>query len=230
MNADDRLTAGHRAAEARAAEVRSTSFGQDHGLSPVDRLGTWLSQRAVTRRTRLDGARWADIGCGYDAHLARGLADRAAATTVVDVALSDAVRADGRLRAIEGVLPEVLADLGDGTFDVITCISVLEHVQDDLRTVCELRRLLADGGTLVLNVPSWWGRTALEFSAFRLGLSPADEMNDHKRYYDPRDLWPLLVRAGFVPQHLSCRRHKLGLNTLAVCHVPGRPSPPGSRT
>ena len=48
---------------------------------------------------------------------------------------------------------------------------------------------------LFVNVPSWWGKTALEFSAFRLGLSPAEEMNDHRRYYDPRDLWPKLVEA-----------------------------------
>ena len=48
-------------------------------------------------------------------------------------------------------------------------------------------------------------------------------MNDHKRYYDPRDLWPMLVEAGFVPSDIRCRRHKFGLNTFAVCRVPAGP-------
>ena len=43
---------------------------------------------------------------------------------------------------------------------------------------------------------------------------------DHKAYYDPRDLWPMLVRAGFKPSLIRCHRHKLGLNTSAVCRVP----------
>ena len=73
-------------------------------------------------------------------------------------------------------------------------------------------------------MPSWRGKTALEFSAFRLGTSPVVEMDDHKTYYDPRDLWPLLVRAGFRPHAIRCFKHKFGLNTFAVC----RTSPEGN--
>ncbi len=203
------------------AEVRTASFGQEHELSPIDRLGTWMSLRAVTKHIgSLAGMRWGDIGCGFDARLATALCREAGSTTVVDVSLSEEVKAHPGLTAIEGVLPAALAAFGDDAFDLLTCISVLEHVRDDAATLCAFRRLLAPGGTMIVNVPSWWGKTALEFSAFRLGMSPVDEMNDHKRYYDPRDLWPLLVEAGFVPQHITCRRHKLGLNTLAVCRVP----------
>ena len=45
-------------------------------------------------------------------------------------------------------------------------------------------------------------------------------MNDHKCYYDVRDLWPLLVRAGFRPSDIKCFSHKFGLNTFAVCRAP----------
>jgi len=44
----------------------------------------------------------------------------------------------------------------------------------------------------------------LEYSAFRLGFSPAEEMDDHKCYYDVKDFWPLLVRAGFRPSDIRC--------------------------
>jgi hypothetical protein len=72
----------------------------------------------------------------------------------------------------------------------------------------------------LINVPTWLGKRFLELSAFRFGLSPAEEMNDHKRYYDPRDLWPMLVAAGWRPSEIRIRRHKFGLNTFAVCRVP----------
>ncbi len=99
-------------------------------------------------------------------------------------------------------------------------MSVLEHLRDDRATLGELRRITAPGGIVVVNVPTWLGKRALEFSAFRLGLSPRAEIDDHKRYYDPPELWPLLVEAGFPPSLITCRRHKFGLNTLAVCRVP----------
>ena len=42
-------------------------------------------------------------------------------------------------------------------------------------------------------------------------------MDDHKAYYDVKDFWPLLVRAGFRPSNIDCFPHKFGLNTFAVC-------------
>jgi hypothetical protein len=41
-------------------------------------------------------------------------------------------------------------------------------------------------------------------------------MDEHKMYYDKRDLWPLLVKAGFLPSKISMRYHKFGLNLFAV--------------
>jgi len=58
-------------------------------------------------------------------------------------------------------------------------------------------------------------------SAFRLGTSPAVEMDDHKMYYHESDLWPLLVRAGFKPSRLHLRYHKFGLNLFAVAQKDG---------
>jgi hypothetical protein len=41
-------------------------------------------------------------------------------------------------------------------------------------------------------------------------------MDDHKMYYDKRDLWPLLVRAGFKPSRIKLRVSQIGLNLFAV--------------
>lgn len=41
----------------------------------------------------------------------------------------------------------------DGSFDVVLCTEVLEHVPDPLATMRELVRVLAPGGTLLMTVP-----------------------------------------------------------------------------
>ena len=103
------------------------------------------------------------------------------------------------------------------SLDVVLLLSVLEHLWDADAALAELFRITAPGGVVLINVPSWRGKRFLELSAFRLGLSPRAEMDDHKRYYDPSDLWPMLVAAGFTPSRIRCHRHKFGLNTFAVC-------------
>jgi SAM-dependent methyltransferase len=201
--------------------VRERAFGEDRANSPVDRFGIWLSARSVHRHAGdLTGRRVGDFGCGHAAALGRALAPQAGSMLAIDVSLHPDVHADPAVRAIEGTLPAVLRPLPDASLDVVLCVSVLEHLDDPETTLAEFRRLLAPGGRCLLNVPTWLGKRFLEFSAFRLGLSPPEEMDDHRRYYDPKDLWPLLVRAGFLPSNIKCYRHKLGLNTFAVCRVP----------
>lgn len=198
---------------------RLTSFGQTGSLTWVDRYGVWLSARQIRRHAgSFRGRRIADLGCGYQAPLARAVAAEGAASVLaVDVALSQEARSTPRLECLEGRLPGVLAAIPDASLDMVLCVSVLEHVWDAPELLAGMHRILAADGLLLVNVPSWRGKRFLEFSAFRLGLSPAEEMDDHKIYYDPRDLWPLLVRAGFRPRRIRCFAHKFGLNTFAIC-------------
>ena len=203
-----------------AAPPRSGSYGEDREPTLVDRFGVWLSGRAVRRHAELAGRRIGDFGCGYEATFARSLLGTASEVTLVDLTLADDLKADRRVRAIEGPLPDSLSQLEAGSLDVILCLSVLEHLGEPQRMLDEIHRLLAPGGVAMINVPTWRGKRFLELSAFRFGLSPAEEMDDHKRYYDPRDLWPMLVEAGWRPSAIRVRRHKFTLNTFAVCRLP----------
>jgi 2-polyprenyl-3-methyl-5-hydroxy-6-metoxy-1,4-benzoquinol methylase len=206
----------------RSEQIRTRAFGQDARLSPVDRFGVWLSGRAIHRHVkRFDELQVGDFGCGYDARFMRTVLDDVTGAVLVDVALAPDLKTHPRVTAIEGSLPAALDDLPDESLDVVLCISALEHLSEPEDTVRSFRRLLRPEGVCLINVPSWRGKWFLEFSAFHLKLSPTGEMDDHKRYYDPRDLWPLLVDAGFKPSGITCRRHKFGLNTFAVCRAPG---------
>jgi SAM-dependent methyltransferase len=198
---------------------RAGAYGQHRRPTPVDRFGVWLSSVAVRRHADFKGRRVGDFGCGYEATFVRTVLGEVASATLIDVALADDLRRHPKVRAIEGSLPEALEELEDGSLEVILCLSVLEHLWEPQRALREMHRLLAPGGIVLINVPSWRGKRFLEFAAFRLGLSPREEMEDHKNYFDPRDLWPLLIRAGFQPSHVRCHRHKFGLNTFAACRV-----------
>lgn len=200
---------------------RTKSFGEGYQPTIVDRFGVWLSARQICRQiSDFHGLRLADFGCGYHAAFTRTVLTEVQHAVLSDVSLSAELRRHPKVIALEGQLPQVLRDLDSGSLDAILCISVLEHLWEPAATLSEFRRLLAPGGVCLLNVPSWRGKWFLEFSAFRLGLSPAEEMNDHKCYYDVCDLWPLLVRAGFRPSDIRCYSHKFGLNTFAVCRAP----------
>ena len=206
------------AVDERPRDMRMRSFGEGYDPTPVDRFGVWLSARQIRRRVgSFAGKRVADIGSGYHADFARTLASTVASLLVLDISISPAVKALPNTRAIEGQLPDSLQAIDDASLDVVICNSVLEHLWDPLQTVTEMHRIAAPGGLVLINVPNWMGKRFLELAAFRLGVSPPDEMEDHKTYFDPRDLWPLLVKAGFRPSQVRCFRHKFGLNTFAVC-------------
>ncbi len=199
---------------------RDSAYGQNRRPTVVDRFGVWLGGRTIRRNTGFDNARFADLGCGFHATFARAQLQRASSALLIDVALAEDLKRHPKVTAVEGSLLEVLPSVEQGAFDIVLCLSVLEHLWEPQEALNEVRRILAPGGVAILNVPSWLGKTFLELAAFRLGVSPADEMDEHKAYYAPRDLWPMLVRAGFKPSLIRCYRHKFGLNTSAVCRAP----------
>ncbi len=198
--------------------MRKRAYGQDYEPTAIDRLGVWLSARQIRRWAgSMAGKRIADLGCGYHAAIVRTVLPDIERAVLVDSALAADLRQSQKVTAIEGTLPDVLDQIPSATLDTVLCISVLEHLWEPLAVVEHCRRIVRPEGICLFNVPSWRGKKFLEYSAFRLGWSPRDEMDDHKTYYDVKDLWPLLVRGGFLPSRIRCFPHKFGLNTFAVC-------------
>ena len=193
--------------------------GRPGQLTLVDRFGVWLSEpkcpagRRFARRRRHRRLRvWLrghlrPLGAGQG-----GLGDarrrRRWPTTS---------SAHPKVTAVLGELP---GDPGRGartSLDVVLCLSVLEHLSEPDEALGHFHRVLRPGGVCVVNVPTWLGQAVPRVLRLPPRAQPPREMDDHKRYYDPRDLWPLLVQAGFLPHAIRCRRHKFGLNAIAVC-------------
>jgi SAM-dependent methyltransferase len=197
---------------------RQRAFGQNYKPTAVDRFGVWLSARQIRRYVgSLAGKRVGDFGCGYHATFIRSVLSEIERAVLVDSTISADLKNQSKISAIEGTLPAALHSLPEESLDVVMCVSVLEHLWEPVSVLEESLRIVRPGGICLFNVPSWRGKWFLEYSAFQLGLSPKDEMDDHKNYYDVKDFWPLLVRAGFLPSNIRCFSHKFGLNTFAVC-------------
>jgi SAM-dependent methyltransferase len=140
-------------------------------VTAVDRLGTWLSRRAILRATggRRDLA-VLELGCGHAARNLLAIEDRARIMVGVDFNIAPELRTRAGFTAIEQPVDAALPLLQGRKFDLILVISVLEHLWNPVETLSRCRELLASGGVLLINVPTWAGKTFLEFSAFRLGL------------------------------------------------------------
>jgi SAM-dependent methyltransferase len=192
------------------------SYGQ-HGLTPVDRLGIWLSRRAIRRdlpsRNDLEVL---ELGCGYRASQLTALEPKLKRGIGVDFQIAPELQTLEKFTFHEGAIEETLETLEGETVDVVMLISVLEHLIEPQFVIQSAWRLLRNSGLLRINVPTWNGKWFLELSAFRFGFSPKVEIDDHKMYYDKRDLWPMLVRGGFRPSQIRLRYHKFGLNLFAV--------------
>ena len=197
---------------------RKHAFAENYAPSLVDRFGVWLSARQIRQWVpTFSGKSVGDFGCGYHASFSRTILENVGSATLVDVSLSQELKSHPKVNALEGGLPSILSQIPTGSLDVILCVSVLEHIWEPQEALNEFFRILKPGGICLINVPSWKGKKYLEYSAFVLGLSPEEEMQDHKMYYDVKDLWPLLVKAGFMPKGIRCFLHKFGLNCFAAC-------------
>jgi len=195
---------------------RAETYGQ-FGATFVDRLRIYLVGLTInhytSKRSELDVL---DLGCGYHAGYLRAMYSRLHSGMGIDYRVSEEVQKIPRLRFVQESIESALPRLTDEQFDLVLFISVLEHVWDPLGALRECHRVLKTGGLLMVNVPTWFAKPVLEFSAFRLGTSPRIEMEDHKMYYDKRTLWPLLVQAGFKPSQIKLRYRNLRMTLLGL--------------
>lgn len=107
----------------------------------------------IRERVRLPGARLVDVGCGGGL-LSEAMAREGAVVTGIDLGekalgvaklhkLESGVEVDYRLQSAEGLAAEA-----PDSFDVVTCLEMLEHVPDPAQTVAACAAMAKPGGDL----------------------------------------------------------------------------------
>jgi SAM-dependent methyltransferase len=163
----------------------------------VDEHHWWYRGRRRVIRAELDrlplpvAATILDAGCGSGRTLVE-LVDYGRQVSGIELNTDAAELARGRdLGEVRvGRLEELPWD--DATFDLITCLDVIEHVPDDVAALVELRRVARPGGWLLVTVP-----------AYQALWSRHDEANHHYRRYSRASLRGAARSAGWQIERVS---------------------------
>jgi SAM-dependent methyltransferase len=192
---------------------RQRSFRQDGG-SALDDLIFRLRARRILRQFPPYAAVAADLGCGHDYRLLRHLyrSRRIGAGIAVDLALGQPPPPG--ITLIETDLGRPL-EIASASVSVVMSLAVLEHLDDPGLHLREAYRVLRSPGLLLLTSPSRASRPLLEFMAYRLHIIDAEEIRDHRHYFNEAEIRSLLVDSGFSASTVEYRTFLLGLNQFA---------------
>lgn len=162
----------------------------------VDEHHWWYRGRRRVIRAELDKlalpprARVLDAGCGSGRTL-QELVDYGEVSGIeLDADAAQLARSRGLGTVEVGRLEEL--PWNDDTFDLITCLDVIEHVADDARALRELRRVCRPGGWLLVTVPAYQALWSLH-----------DEANHHYRRYSRASLRAAAAAGGWNVERLS---------------------------
>lgn len=137
-----------------------------------------------------DRPRILDVGCGTGANLE--MLKQFGEAAGVDVS-PDAL-AFCRQRGLENVRLGAAEHLPyeDGSFDLVTALDVVEHLDDDVAGLREMRRVLRPGGHAFLFVP-----------AFMFLWGVQDDISHHRRRYTLAALQQAVRAAGFAVERAT---------------------------
>ena len=154
-----------------------------------DRHWWYRGRRKVLARVfaELDlphSARILDAGCGSG----RNMVELSRLGTATGVELSETSVILARERAVGEVIEGSVLEMPFGTnsFDLAVSLDVIEHLDQHLEALRELRRVVAPGGALLVTVP-----------AYGWLWSGHDEINHHFRRYTRRSLQRVAQQAGW---------------------------------
>ncbi|HIJ26459.1 MAG TPA: bifunctional 2-polyprenyl-6-hydroxyphenol methylase/3-demethylubiquinol 3-O-methyltransferase UbiG, partial [Gammaproteobacteria bacterium] len=167
----------------------------------------------IERFATMDGARILDVGCGGGI-LSEGMAKAGAEVTGID--MGEAPLSVAKLHLLESKLEveyrqisvEDLADETPGSYDIITCMEMLEHVPDPASTIEACSRLVKPEGDLFFstinrNLKSYL--MAIIGAEYILNMLPKGT-HEHDKFIKPAEMeqW--------------CRHAALALDDLTGVH------------
>ncbi len=186
----------------------------------------------------LQGSRVLDIGCGGGI-LSESMASRGARVTGID--MGQAPLQVARLHLLESTLKieylhttaEQFAARHPASYDVVTCMEMLEHVPDPASVVAACARLVKPGGQVFLSTinrnPKAW-LLAIVGAEYLLRLLPKGT-HEYHRLIKPSELTRWCRQAALRPQQITglhynplTREFRLGagadVNYLLRCQAP----------
>ncbi|WP_317931722.1 bifunctional 2-polyprenyl-6-hydroxyphenol methylase/3-demethylubiquinol 3-O-methyltransferase UbiG [Halioxenophilus sp. WMMB6] len=151
-----------------------------------------------------------DVGCGGGI-LSEGLAQRGALVTGID--LAEQALSVARLHALESGVDitylkssvEALAEEHPSSFDVVTCMEMLEHVPEPDSVIAACAKLLKPGGNLFLSTinrnPKSYGAMIVA-AEYLLKMVPKGTHN-YQKFIRPAELAAMARSAGLLVRDIT---------------------------
>ena len=186
-------------------------------IEKVERRHWWFRGRrdlvASVLGSRLGpGSRVLDVGCGTGFVLERLAQDFDAWGLEPEASVRARARPEIRSRILSGSTDDLTA-VESNSFDAVTLLDVLEHIDDDRAALRNVLPALRPGGFVLATVP-----------AFPSLWSSHDELNQHRRRYSRRTFRTLLDDAGLAPSvvtFVNARLFPLAMVHRALARVVG---------
>lgn len=146
-------------------------------------LESFLESIVQNLKSKTQTPKILDVGCGTGANLEMlaGFGE-AEGVDVSDDALEFCKAKN--LKAHKGLAEEL--PFADGSFDIVTALDVVEHLDDDVAGLKEMHRILKKGGKTLIFVPAFmwlWG--------------VQDDVSNHRIRYTKKQIVERLEKAGF---------------------------------
>ena len=182
---------------------RNSEFKPLHDINP-------LRVDYVDQRAGLAGKQVLDVGCGGGI-LSEGMAARGAEVTGIDMA--EASLEVARLHLYESDLKvdyrnvsvEQLAEERPASFDVVTCLEMLEHVPDPASVVSACAKLVKPGGKVFFSTINRTPKSylfAIVGAEYVLRMLPKGT-HDYAKFIRPSELESWSRHAGLAIQNLT---------------------------
>lgn len=181
----------------------NSEFKPLHDLNP-------LRLQYIDERAPLDGKIVLDVGCGGGI-LSESMAELGASVTGIDA--GEAPLEVAKLHLLESgyeveyqhIMVEELAAQQPESFDVVTCMEMLEHVPDPGSVISSCARLLKPGGmtffsTINRNPKAWM--LAVVGAEYLLQMLPRGT-HEYAKFIKPSELDQWIREAGLAMTHMT---------------------------
>ena len=171
----------YAARRAAAERVRSSRPRADQTHYGPDKRRQWERVAPLVPR----GGRLLDVGCGYGTTLGLAASAGVDVTGVEMPGPAVEIASSRGIRVVAGDLSRgPVLDPAESPFDVILMSHVLEHLLEPVAFLERVRPMLADGGTVVVEVPNAADAMLDAESAYRAFAW----QRAHVAYFDPQTL------------------------------------------
>jgi len=194
---------------AKFESIASRWWDKDGEFKPLHEMNP-LRLNYINERTPFVNKNILDVGCGGGI-LSEGLAQRGGLVTGIDLAGGNLVVArehaeqNGLDIDYQQIAVETLAENQPESFDVVTCLEMLEHVPDPSSVVAACYRLVKPGGTVFFSTINRNPKSylmAIVGAEYILNLVPRGT-HDYKRFIKPSELSLWARHAGLQVEDVS---------------------------